>query len=308
MSHPGRNVAASVRARLMNEAKRSRIDYNQLLVRYAIERLLYRLSVSTHRESFVLKGAMLFGVWRGSAHRPTQDVDFLGFGEPSVGRLTEIFRELCALPVEEDGIVFDAASVSAEEIRTVDEYGGTRLSVGCKMGGAKLRVQVDVAFGDAVTPGATDALYPRLLADLQQPNLRVYPKETVVAEKVEAVVKLGMLNTRLKYYFDLNYLCRTFDFDGPTLVTAIRATFARRGTTIPAELPVGLGKQYSTDGVKQMQWSAFRRRLGEQTSPELLSDVIMALVSFLEAPLRAAGSGDQFAMSWSPQALWQPKS
>jgi predicted nucleotidyltransferase component of viral defense system len=301
----GKNVAASVRARLMNEAKRTRTDYNQLLVRYAIERLLYRLSVSPHRESFVLKGAMLFAVWEGSAHRPTQDVDFLGFGDPSAERLTGVFRDLCGVAAPEDGIVFDPASVRAEEIRTTDDYGGTRLTVGCGMGGAKLRVQVDVGFGDAVTPAATDALYPRLLPDFAQPNLRVYPKETVVAEKLEAIVKLGLLNTRLKDYFDLHYLSRTFEFDGPTLVRAIAATFERRGTPLPAHLPVALTDAFAEDPAKKIQWSAFRRRLGGMPA-EPLAQVIAALAAFLEAPVIAANSKAGLGMRWTAGGPWAP--
>lgn len=305
MSTPaGRNVAASVRARLLNEAKRTRSDYNQVLVRYAIERLLYRLSVSKHRSSFILKGAMLFAVWRGSLHRPTQDVDFLGFGERSDARLSAVFRDLCTQPVEDDGLVFDEASVRAEEIRTVDEYGGMRLTLGCTLGGAKLRVQVDVGFGDAVTPGATDAAYPRLLMDLPEPNLRIYPKETVVAEKLEAIAKLGMLNTRFKDYYDLAFLSRTFDFDGASVVAAITATFERRGTPIPNGLPVGLTKAFATDAAKTGQWAAFQRRLGEGPTRESLADVISALVAFLGPPLKSAADGAVFGESWSPAEKW----
>ncbi|MDB5322809.1 MAG: hypothetical protein JWN40_4440, partial [Phycisphaerales bacterium] len=276
MSKSGRNVAASVRARLLNEAKRARTDYNQLLIRYAIERLLYRLSVSRYREAFVLKGALLFSIWQGSPHRPTQDVDFLGFGERTPARLEAIFRELCMLEVENDGLVFDPASVRAEEIRTFDEYGGLRLTVGCRLGGAKLRVQADVGFGDAMTPGAVDALYPRLLEEFPQPSLRIYSKETVIAEKLEAIAKLGMLNTRFKDYYDLHFLGRTFDFDGAMVVAAISATFERRGTPLPDGLPMGLTRAFATDVLRAGQWAAFQRRLGEAPGRESLENVVAA--------------------------------
>jgi predicted nucleotidyltransferase component of viral defense system len=304
MSAPGPNVAASVRARLLNRAKAENTDYNQLLVRYAIERLLYRLSASAHRESFVLKGAMLFAVWEGSPHRPTRDVDFLGFGDRSVSRLVEVFQSLCDVNVEEDGLTFDPASVRADDIRTTDDYGGVRVTLTASMGGAVLRLQADVGFGDAVTPAAPEALYPRLLKEFPQPNLRIYPRETVVAEKLEAIAKLGMLNTRVKDYYDLHHLCETFEFEGASLVAAITATFDRRGTPLPEGLPVGLTPAFSQDRAKQTQWAAFRRRTGEQRTPESLADVTAAISSFLEQPLSAARGTGSFLKRWTPPGPW----
>jgi hypothetical protein len=306
VSKSNRNVAASVRARLLNQAKATRTDYNQLLIRYAIERLLYRLSVSKHRGDFVLKGAMLFAVWEGSPHRPTQDVDLLGFGERSQARLVDVFREFCALEVEDDGLAFDPNSVAAAEIRTNDDYGGIRVTLTGVLDGAVLRVRVDVGFGDAVTSAAVESLFPRLLDEFPQPNLRIYPRETVVAEKLEAIVKLGMLNTRFKDYYDLHYLCGKFDFDGMALVRAITATFERRGTPIATELPAGLTEKFSDDGVKQTQWAAFRRRLGERASPESLAGVVNVLVGFLEGPVRAAARSDTFEMHWTAPGPWGP--
>lgn len=306
MTKSNRNVAASVRARLLQQARSAGSDYNQLLIRYAIERLLYRLSVSNHRSAFVLKGAMLFAVWEGSPHRPTQDVDFLGFGERSEARLAAVFRELCAAQVTDDGVVFDPGSVEAQEIRTTDEYGGIRVTLSGEMGGARLRVQVDVGFGDAITPAASEAAYPRLLDDFPAPTLRIYPRETVVAEKLEAIAKLGMLNTRFKDYYDLDYLSRTFDFEGATLLSAITATFARRGTPFPADgLPAGLTDAFASDAVKQTQWTAFRRRLGERQSPESLADLLVGLVAFLGPPLRAAAARQPFAEAWRAGGPWQ---
>jgi predicted nucleotidyltransferase component of viral defense system len=214
MKNSPRNVAASARQRLLNLSKASSVDYNQLLVRYAIERLLYRLSRSRHRENFVLKGAMLFAIWEGSPHRPTQDVDLLGFGDRSPDHIAAVFRELCAASVEDDGIAFAANTVHAEEIRTADEYGGVRVRFTASLGGAIIRVQADVGFGDAITPPAPESNYPTLLPNQPAPHLRVYPRETVVAEKMEAITKLGMLNTRFKDYYDLRYLADRFEFDG----------------------------------------------------------------------------------------------
>ena len=302
---PARDVAASVRQRLLNKARADGTDYNQLLIRYAIERLLYRLSVSPHRRAFVLKGAMLFAVWRGSPHRPTQDLDLLGFGERSGTRLVDLFRELCTLPVEHDGLRFDPASVAADEIRTTDEYGGIRVTLAASMGSAALRVQVDVGFGDAMTPAALDAEYPALLDGLPRATLRTYPRATVVAEKLEAIAKLGMLNSRLKDYYDLHYLAQAFEFDGPTLGAAIAATFARRGTPIPTGLPPGLTDAFAADAAKRRQWQAFRLRLGDRRSPESLMAVVDELAVFLGPPLAGAVTTASPTI-WSPGGPWKP--
>lgn len=303
MAHAPRNLAASARQRLLNLSKASGTDYNQLLIRYAIERFLYRLSFSAHRDAFILKGAMLFAVWQGSPHRPTQDLDLLGFGDRSLDRLTSVFREVCATPVEDDGWTFDPATVGAEEIRTVAEYGGVRVRFIGTLGGAVVRVQTDIGFGDAVTPPAATASYPSLLG-LPAPQLRTYPRETVVAEKLEAVVKLGMLNTRHKDYYDLRHLARHFEFDGSLLVRAIAATFARRGTALADEIPVGLTVAFAQDPAKQAQWSAFCRRLGEKHLPGL-PEVIDEVVGFIAAPLLAAARSEPLDRNWAPPGPWK---
>ena len=305
MANTPRNVAASARQRLLNLSKSIGADYNQLLIRYAIERFLYRLSVSAHRDAFILKGAMLFAVWEGSPHRPTQDLDLLGFGDRSLDRLASVFREVCAIAVENDGWTFDPATVEAEEIRTVAEYGGVRVRVTAKLGGAVVRMQTDIGFGDAVTPAATHASYPSLLG-LPAPQLRTYPRETVVAEKLEAIVKLGMLNTRHKDYYDLRHLANHFDFGGDLLVRAIAATFARRGTPLPAEIPIGLTPAFAEDPVKQAQWSAFGRRMGEKNVPPL-PDVVGEVERFIAAPLLAAAFSEQMSSSWVPPGPWKAR-
>jgi predicted nucleotidyltransferase component of viral defense system len=303
MKNPPRNVAASVRQRLLNLSKASGVDYNQLLIHYAIERLLYRLSRSRHRENFVLKGAMLFAIWEGSPHRPTQDVDLLGFGDRSPDRIAGVFRELCETAVEDDGITFAAKTVQAEEIRTTDEYGGVRVHVTASLGGAVIHVQADVGFGDAITPASPESNYPTLLPNQSAPHLRVYPRETVVAEKLEAIVKLGMLNTRFKDYYDLRYLADRFEFDGSVLTAAIAATFERRGTPLPPALPAGLTAAFATDPVKQTQWAAFRRRQPEQQLPDL-PEVVAEINRFVEPPLIAAGEQEQFSRNWNAARGW----
>jgi len=303
MKNPPRNVAASVRQRLLNLSKASDVDYNQLLIRYAIERLLYRLSRSRHRENFVLKGAMLFVIWEGSPHRPTQDVDLLGFGDRSPERIATVFRELCETSVEDDGITFAANTVQAEEIRTTDEYGGVRVRFTASLGGAVIRVQADVGFGDAITPASPESNYPTLLPNQPAPHLRVYPRETVVAEKLEAIAKLGMLNTRFKDYYDLRYLADRFEFDGSVLTAAITATFGRRGTPLPPALPVGLSVAFAMDSAKQMQWAAFRRRQSDQNLPDL-PEVVADINHLVEQPLVAAGGRLAFAHKWKGTRGW----
>jgi predicted nucleotidyltransferase component of viral defense system len=302
-----KNKGASVRQRLLNHAKAAHTDYNQLLVRYAIERLLYRLSVSAHRNAFVLKGAMLFAVWKGTPHRPTQDLDLLGFGERSDKRLIDVFRELCIHPVEDDGLTFDPSSVTAEAIRPEDDYGGIRVLFTADLGGARIRMQVDIGFGDAVTPAAVEGDYPNLLSDLPRANLRMYPRETVVAEKLEAITTLGMLNTRFKDYYDLHYLSQTFGFDGATLAAAISSTFARRGTPLPPEAPIGLTSIFATDPTKATQWKAFKKRIGDQASSGLLEDVVTTVAAFVMPPLNAAATQKPFTSTWPAPGGWMPR-
>jgi len=304
MAHTPRNIAASARQRLLNLSRSIGTDYNQLLIRYAIERFLYRLSVSSHRDAFILKGAMLFAVWGGSPHRPTQDLDLLGFGDRSLVRLKSVFRELCTMTIEDDGWRFDATTVEAEEIRTTAEYGGVRVRLTGMLGGAVIRVQTDVGFGDAVTPPAIEALYPSLLG-LPAPQLRMYPRETVVAEKLEAIVKLGMLNTRCKDYYDLWYLADRFSFNGNSLVSAVAATFARRGTPLAAEIPAGLSAAFAQDSVKQAQWVAFCRRLGEKNPPKL-AEVVAEVERFVAAPLLSAARSEALASTWTARGPWSP--
>ena len=196
-----RNLAASVRQRLLNRARERGEDFNYLLTRYANERLLFRLAESAHRDQFVLKGATLFELWHDAVHRATRDVDLLGFGEPALERMRAIFRELCIVDVEPDGLCFLETSVRAERIHDGQEYGGVRVRLAADLDGARITLQLDIGFGDAVTPGVVEAKFPTLL-DFPAPRLRTYPRETVVAEKFEAVVRLGIANTRMKDFYD----------------------------------------------------------------------------------------------------------
>ncbi len=253
------NRAASIRARLKQHAAASKQDFNLTLTQYGLERLLYRLSISEHAPNFLLKGALLFQLWYGESHRPTRDADLLGFGPEDVPTLVGVFRSVCNIAVD-DGIVFDPDLVVGAEIRKDAGYGGVRIDLRATLDGARLALQVDIGFGDAVTPEAQPIDYPTLLADVPAPALRAYPKATVVAEKLHAVSVLGMTNTRMKDFFDLWVLLRDTTLDDADLQLAIEATFARRQTAMPSTPPIGLSDAFAADATKQVQWRAFLKK------------------------------------------------
>lgn len=256
-----RNIAASARARLKTYADGHREEFNLTLTRYGLERLLYRLSVSRHENAFLLKGALLFSLWYQHPHRPTRDADLLSFGAPDIDSLVSVFREICGIAVE-DGITFNTDDIKGAEIRQATGYGGVRVDVPAALDGARIALQFDIGFGDAVTPGPEDVQYPVLLEDMPAPKLRAYPKCTVVAEKLHAICLLGMLNTRLKDYFDLHVLLQEGSLDRIELRRAAAATFERRKMLIPNDVPVGLTATFSQDPAKQTQWKAFLKKNG----------------------------------------------
>lgn len=254
-----RNLAASIRARLKQRADATKQDFNLTLTHYGLERLLYRLSISPHADNYLLKGALLFSLWYDQPHRPTRDADLLGFGPEDIDTAVAAFREICALEVE-DGIAFDPASVRGSVIRKEAGYGGVRIDLLAKLDGARITLQVDIGFGDAVTPAPELVSYPVLLDDLPAPQLRSYPKYTVVAEKFHAVCLLGMANTRMKDYFDLWVLLTEGTLESAGLRRAVEATFARRQLPVPNAVPSGLSDVFAQDAVKRAQWAAFLRK------------------------------------------------
>jgi predicted nucleotidyltransferase component of viral defense system len=280
-------MAASVRARLLALQERTGDDFNVLLVRYVLERFLYRLGRSPHRKNFVLKGAMLFLLWGGAPYRATRDLDLLGFGDGAVEAVAKALREVCTTAVDDDGVTFDGASVEAEEIRAIDEYGGVRVTLTGAIGTAVISVQVDVGFGDALTPAPEEVQYPALLGG-PAPEVRAYARETVVAEKLEAIVKLGMLNTRYKDYFDLAFIATNFDLNDKLLTEAIRNTFARRKRPLPGELPIGLSNEFASAPGKGAQWLAFCRKSRVREPHPGLADVVGQVRTFAWPLLKAA--------------------
>jgi predicted nucleotidyltransferase component of viral defense system len=261
-----RNIGASVRQRLLNLAHARGQPMELLLTRYALERLLHRLSLSPHRARFVLKGAMLLANWFDEPHRATRDVDLLGFGDAAEDALLGTFREIMAIEVD-DGVIFDLKGLKIEAIREEVEYGGSRLRTTAALAGARIPITVDIGFGDAVEPGVEDIDLPVLL-DMPSPHLRAYPPETVIAEKFHAMVVLGRANSRMKDYYDVWMLTNTFELDPKRMQRAIEATFARRRSNTPTSTPDGLSDEFSADNGKQRQWDAFARNLSGQV-PDL---------------------------------------
>lgn len=301
---PTTNVAASVRARLFNLARERREDFGYVLNRYGVERLLHRLSVSPHAERFVLKGAALFAVWRDEPHRSTQDVDFLGFGDASHEAVRSAFAEVCGQAVDDDGLVFDPDRITVEDTRPEDEYAGLRLKLPATLEAARITVQVDIGFGDAVTPGADTIDYPVLL-DHPTPKLKGYPRETVVAEKYQAIVKLGMPNSRMKDFYDLWTLAENFEFAGDGLAKAIGATFQRRETDPPSGPPIGLTLSFADNSNKQKQWSAFLGRTAVASGTRLqLRDVVARIWEFVGPPTQSLRSSEELAQTWRAGHGW----
>ncbi len=254
-----RNVAASIRARLKQHADAQQQDFNLTLTRYGLERLLYRLSISPHANRYLLKVALLFALWYDQPHRPTRDADLLGFGPDDIESAVPAFREICQIEVD-DGMAFDPTSVKGTTIRKEAGYGGVRVDLLATLDGARIALQVDIGFGDAVTPAPEAVHYPVLLHDLPAPQLRAYPKYTVVAEKFHAVCLLGMANTRMKDYFDLWVLLTEGVLDPQELRRAVAATFHRRQLALPHAIPSGLSDGFAQDAAKQKQWAAFLKK------------------------------------------------
>lgn len=295
-----RNIAASVRAKLLNIANREGSDFGLVLTHFALERLLYRVSESPYRDQFILKGALLFQAWTQKTHRPTRDLDLLGHGNPSAEHCGKVFREICDISVADDGLVFFPETVRVEKIKEEQEYEGVRVKFLARLENARIQLQVDIGFGDAVTPRVLH--YPTLLS-MPAPRIQAYPMETVVAEKAEAIVSLGMLNSRMKDFFDIWFLARTFQFDGQALSAAVRATFGRRRTQLDSDSLANLLAELSDDASKRTQWRAFLRK-SNLAAPDDFTLVNGAIREFLLWPMDAAGSANEAPVSWLPGGPW----
>jgi hypothetical protein len=288
----------------LNIARERRENFQSVLTRYALERLLYRIGRSEFRAQFVLKGALLFALWAEHPQRATRDLDLLSQGDPSTFLLDEAFRNLCSLGVEDDGLLFLAESVASREIREDNIYGGLRIMLTAMLGVARIPLQVDIGFGDAITPGPMEIDFPTLLP-FPAPHLFAYPRETVVAEKFEALVTLGMANSRMKDFFDLWTLALDYGFEGEPLSAAIAATFKRRTTPLPLEMPTALTGVFAEDDSKQRQWLAFIKRSVPGSADITLPEAIYQIRLFLLPMLEALANGHSFRGEWPTGGPWQ---
>lgn len=280
-----KNLAASVRARLLNVAKAQGADFVQVLIRFALERILYRMGQSAHADRFLLKGALLFTLWYDMPHRATRDADLLGFGPSDLESIAQTFRDIASIAVD-DGINFDPASVTVEEIRKNAGYAGVRVLIAAEVAKARCKTQIDIGFGDTVTPGPIDAVYPVLINDFPAPRLRTYPVYTVIAEKLHAIALLGMTNSRLKDYLDLSVLLNRETLDAEILARAIAATFTQRGMAVPTSPPVGLTSEFAIDPSRQALWQAFLKK--NELPQQALSDCVTTLrINLMPALQRA---------------------
>jgi predicted nucleotidyltransferase component of viral defense system len=303
MKRPVQNIAHSIHVKLLSLAKAQNEDFQNFLMLYALERLLYRLSLTPHRDRFVLKGAMLFAIWSHEPHRPTQDLDLLGFGNSSISELENVFREICEVAVDEDGLQFQASTVKGRAIREDKIYDGVRINLKATLGKAVIPLQIDVGFGDAPVPAPNMIEYPATLG-LPAAKLRAYHRETVIAEKFNAMVELGLSNTRLKDFYDVWALANSCDFEGEVLAEAIKATFARRRTPLPTTAPVALTSEFASEQVKQNQWRAFMKRGKLRAGDVPLEEIVSVLHGFLMPVVESVNAGSEFNQRWKAGGSW----
>jgi len=297
-----KDMAASVLQRLLNKARKSGRPFNEILQYYAMERFLYRLSKSQHANTFVLKGALMFNVWRGPLSRPTMDIDLLGRVTDDMESIIAALSSVCAQEVEPDGLFFEPDSVTGERIIEGANYEGIRIRLRGNLGTARVVIQVDIAFGDIIVPYAMTADYPTIL-DLPVPSMQGYSKESAIAEKLQIMVRLDILNSRLKDFYDIWLLSRQFDFEGQMLASAIKETFRARQTEIPTQ-PDALMAAFAQDANKQSQWRGFRRRNLLKDSPENLLEVVGCISTFLVPVMEALILGKPFSGAWKHPGPW----
>ena len=302
MTKPVTNVAASVRQRLQNEAKATGRPFQEVFEYYAMERFLYRLSRSAYAGRFVLKGALMFRAWGGLASRPTRDMDFLARMDNTVDAVVPVFREVCEVAVEPDGMAFDAGSVAGVVIKEEADYPGVRVSFVGTLVTSRVSMQADLGFSDVVTPAAVPTAYPVIL-DFPAPHLAGYTRETVVAEKFEAMVKLGALNSRMKDFYDVWFLARHYEFDGEVLAEAVSRTFSNRKTAV-SQVPFALTPEFALTPGKEGQWKGFVRKGRLTDAPADLATVIRELGVFLLPLAGSVGQGGSFDVGWKDGGPW----
>jgi hypothetical protein len=301
-----KNIQSSILQRLKNYSDEKQEDYGLTLSRFAIERFLYRLSLSEYSQQFVLKGAQLFQIWTNTPYRSTRDLDLLKYGSEDISELVRIFQSICNTQTDsQDGIEFLAETVRGETIRNHDEYKGVRMKLEYRIGKTGQLMQIDIGFGDIITPRAKGILFPTIL-DMPKPTVLSYSRESVIAEKVEAMVRFGIANSRMKDFFDIHKLSEDFDFDGKNLKRAIKSTFTRRGTKVPDEVPLAFTREFTNDELKQAQWKGFLRKnaLENKLSESNFEKVIDGIKNFIFPIIQAVKNDNKFESKWEPSKGW----
>ncbi len=295
-----KNIAASIKQKLLNKRDVDKRPFNEILQYFSMERFLYRLSKSQHVDKFILKGALMLRVWEFSQYRPTMDIDMLGKTSNEIEAISQQIRDIIAAPVESDGIIFDDQSISAERITEDADYEGVRISFKGRLDNAMINMQIDIGFGDKVHPAPSISVMPTIIA-LPPPEIFCYSKESVIAEKFEAMVKLGDINSRMKDFYDIWLLSRQFDFSGKDLAQAIRLTFNQRKTNLPNNL-----EHLSADFAiaKQNQWAAFKNKLKQDFIPNNIIEVIEHNNLFLSPIITSIQSNQSPPAKWSASNQW----
>ena len=301
---PVKNISASVRDRLLNLARSTGRNFQELTVRYTAERFLARLAKSEHSEQFILKGAMLYIPWKLDDKRTTMDLDLLGFGSPDMENLKIVFQQICDTDIKDDGLVFDKESITVTQIREESVYEGVRIIIAVSLGTMSIRFQVDVGFGDQVVPAPQSAEFPSLLSE-HGPAIRSYSPETVIAEKFNAMIVLGMANSRMKDYFDICMLSQNFTMEANVLREAIKQTFKKRRTEFPQTEPIALSEDFFNNDSKQNQWKGFIRKQKRLNSAPGLSEIIEAIRAFLLPILSEIDAETLSVEIWSPEKGWK---
>ena len=303
MKKPGvKDIAASVRARLQANAKQTDRPFQEVLQYFAMERFLFRLSVSPHADKLVLKGGLMLTAWRAPSTRPTKDIDFLAEMPNDVDSVVGVVKDICLQDVDLDGLTFDVDSIEGRVIKEDADYEGVRVTFLGYLQNARVNMQIDMGFGDVVVPGVAMLEYPTIL-DHDVPKLSGYSRETTVAEKFEAMVKLGQINSRIRDFFDIWLLLRQFDFEGPVLARAVQETFTNRGTAIKPD-PVSFTAEFATDPSKTLQWTGFLRKSRIDFAPDTLQEVVEATADFLRPVARALASSEDFTSQWTAPGPW----
>jgi len=298
-----KDLSASVRQKLANVAKSNGMFFQEILQRHAMERFLYRVSQSKHKHHLILKGALLFSAWGFPGSRPTKDIDFLACIGNDLQTMEMLFREICVESVEPDGWLFNPKTVQAFLIQEEADYQGIRITLEGTLGNARISMQIDIGFGDIVTPNANAVGFPTILR-FPAPEILSYPRETVIAEKFEIMVRLGIFNSRMKDYFDIWFLSKHFEFDGATLIKAIENTFENRRVKIDLA-PVALSSDFSTNAEKQKQWNGFIRKSKLKDTPDILDTIVQDLNNFLGPLVFTMVANRTPPGKWSAEGGWK---